>query len=273
MKQPPTDADVRAALRLRFAAPQYAALEEVGNATGFRTNRHIDVLVMSLWPSRGLELMGVEIKVSRGDLVRELKNPNKAEVIQNYCDRWWLAVSDAKLVQPGDLPPTWGLLALQGKKMRCLVEAPALQEPKQLDRPLLAAILRRAHEAERRLVEAAKVEGFERGVDVGPEEVQKRVARAQGHHDHLKASVAAFEKASGIEIDRWSTYRMEEIGAVVKKLMDARDRSVRGVSANEELERAAATLEHAAKRLRRNLKENAEEDKVLDDWAAAQESS
>jgi hypothetical protein len=267
VKPAPTDADVRAALRLRFAAPEFAALEEVGSS------RRIDMLVMSLWKSRGLELMGVEIKVSRRDLLRELKNPKKAEAIQNYCDRWWLAVSHAKLVQPGDLPPTWGLLALQGKRMICVVEAPALPAPKALDRVFLAAILRRTHEAERRLVVEAKAEGFERGIDEGPEEVQKRVARAERHHQDLKDSVEAFEKASGVEIGRWPAYRMEQIGDVVKKLMAARARGWAGVNAKEELERAAGALEHAAKRLRRKLEENTEEDQIVAEWTAAQESS
>ena len=50
-----------------------------------------DAVIMSLWPSRGLELHGVEIKVSRADWKREAADPAKAEAIAAYCDAGELA--------------------------------------------------------------------------------------------------------------------------------------------------------------------------------------
>lgn len=91
-------------LRERYPKDSHALITEVGNATGYATNRHADAIAMSLWPSRGLEIMGFEVKVSRSDWVSELKNPAKADAIALYCDTWWLVVSDAKIVQPGELP-------------------------------------------------------------------------------------------------------------------------------------------------------------------------
>jgi hypothetical protein len=54
---------IREAIAKRWAAPEYAVMWEVGRATGVVSNqRYADAVIMSLWPSRGLELHGVEIK-------------------------------------------------------------------------------------------------------------------------------------------------------------------------------------------------------------------
>jgi len=135
--------DVQALLRKRYAAPAWAYLEELRNSTGYiGTPRTADGLAMSLWPSRGLSVHGFEVKVSRSDVVKELKTPAKAEAIMKYCDHWWLVLGDAKLIEPGELPPTWGLMVVRGKsQLRAVTEAPKL-EAKPLDRGFIASVLR-----------------------------------------------------------------------------------------------------------------------------------
>ena len=106
--------NIHAAMLQRYCAPEFALLFEVGNATGFATNRHADAIAMSLWPSRGLALHGFEFKASRSDWVRELKDPAKAETIATFCDYWFLVESDREIVKANALPMTWGLLAPKG---------------------------------------------------------------------------------------------------------------------------------------------------------------
>ena len=77
-------------LAKKYAAPQYAFLEQVRNGTGGFANRSADAMALSLWPSRGLMLDGFEIKGYRTDWLRELKNPAKAEELAVYCNRWWI---------------------------------------------------------------------------------------------------------------------------------------------------------------------------------------
>ena len=110
----------------RFRYPEWTVLPGVANATGGGIQRRCDALAMNLWPSRGLELHGFEIKVSRADFLRELKDPEKAEKIAKYCDRWWLVVASADIVQEGELPPAWGLLIARGESLRLKKEAPRL---------------------------------------------------------------------------------------------------------------------------------------------------
>lgn len=145
-----TASDVLSALRLRYAEPRgaWALLECVPNGTGGRADRWADAVVMSLWPSRGIDLHGIEIKVSRSDLLRELKSPHKAEAVAQHCDFWWIAVGSTKVSDGVDLPRTWGLLVPDKKKgMKVAKESTKLKGsgPK-IDRNFVASMFRRASE-------------------------------------------------------------------------------------------------------------------------------
>jgi hypothetical protein len=101
---------------------------------------------MSLWPSAddGLELTGFELKVSRADWLREMKDPTKADPIKQFCDRWYLVIGDSKVVKyPHEIPSGWGLKLAEGDKIITMIEAPKL-EPKPLDKAFIAALMRRA---------------------------------------------------------------------------------------------------------------------------------
>ena len=136
--------DVRAALTRKFCAPEWAIFYEVAQGTGARGGRFADAVAMNLWPSRGCELHGFEIKVSRSDWLNELKQPEKSMPIQRFTDRWWI-VTPTDVIKPGELPPTWGHYIVKGNGLNVATEAPKLDREGP-DRPFLAALLRRAHE-------------------------------------------------------------------------------------------------------------------------------
>lgn len=87
----------------------------------------IDFLAVNCWPSRGFEVHGHEIKVSRSDWKRELKKPHKALLSMARCDFWWVAAPDG-IVQPGELPEGWGLMILSDKGSRVAIQAPRLRD-------------------------------------------------------------------------------------------------------------------------------------------------
>lgn len=140
-----TETAVVDALRQRFAPPAWVVLTGVANGTGVHASRYADALAMSVWPSRGLELHGFEVKTSRSDFLRELKKPDKAESIAAYCDRWWIAAGSKDVAAPEDLPPAWGLLVPHGKTMKIVKDA-SKTSAKKLTRVFLAAVLRRVSE-------------------------------------------------------------------------------------------------------------------------------
>ena len=55
-------------LSRKYRPPEWAFLVQVKNGVGWtRKDRTADALAMSLWPSRGLELHGFELKSRRSD--------------------------------------------------------------------------------------------------------------------------------------------------------------------------------------------------------------
>jgi len=142
---PLTAADIRAVLRRAFPPPEHAIVFEVAQATGFDARRHLDAVVMDLWPSRGLQLHGIEIKVSLHDWRREKANPEKAEQIARFCDVFSVAAPKG-LIPCNELPPAWGLIEIENSDQLPVrqAKAPEKTAAEPIGRPFLAAMLRAA---------------------------------------------------------------------------------------------------------------------------------
>lgn len=214
-----TSAGLRTALREHLPAKEYALMWEVSDAAGFARSRSADAIAMSLWPSRGLQLMGFEIKVSRSDWLNELRNPAKADKIANYCDRW-IVLTPAGLIPPSELPPLWGLWEFDGRAVRCAV-TPKPIEAAPMNRSFLAALLRRADETNAALIAAGITKEREVERAKWNERVETEVRERMHRYEALKRDVEQFETASGVKIkDEW---RYGEIGKAVKVVMENGD--------------------------------------------------
>lgn len=219
-----TSGDIRAAMSKRWADPEYAIMWEVGEATGAVRGRYADAVIMSLWPSRGLELHGVEIKVSRSDWKREAADPAKAEAVAKFCDRWWIHTSPRIVDDLSDLPPAWGLREFDGKTWATRREAERT-EAAPITRPFLAAMLRRADGTMRGMIrEAVRESGaaLEAEREKLRQQYSKMVADAvERRTSDLKGTAErldAFEAAFGIPLDRWAD--TAPIGAAAKALAE-----------------------------------------------------
>lgn len=221
--------NVMTALRERYPPNAYAFLAEVSDGTGSHRSRSADAIVMSLWPSRGLDLMGFEVKVSRSDWIKELEDPSKADAVCRYCDRWYVVAGNPGIVLAGELPPTWGLIERKGEKLVVAVDAPKLK-PIPFDRSFIAAVMRRTYEQldGYRLQTVQLAQEYSMGVEAGrkAEEAltQRRFENANSQlkqqYSDLRANVEAFEKASGISLWGWNKGR--EIGEAVNLLRSKR---------------------------------------------------
>jgi hypothetical protein len=141
-----TEHDVIAALHDRYSqrhgnGRRYAVAAGVRSHAGFDARRTADFVAMDLWPSKGLTLHGHEVKVSRSDWLRELKEPEKAAEFTPYMNCWWLVVSDSRIVRDGELPEDWGLMTMRGSLLRVIRSAPR-RDAKPLTPMRLAALLR-----------------------------------------------------------------------------------------------------------------------------------
>ncbi len=202
---PITSAGVVNLLRERYSPGVHITLEEVRDAAGFSASRSCDVLSLGTWPSRGLTLRGFEVKVSRSDWLREVRDPSKAETFAPYCDEWYIAAGSSKIVQMDELPETWGLLVVKGSRLECVKAATKNANPEPIDRGLLVALLKRA--TEQGPVQKALATAHANGVEQGKRDAQREL-RGTGPVDTstrdelaaLKKRVYDFERATGIPL-------------------------------------------------------------------------
>lgn len=160
-----TESDVLAALHARYAVAsqgvsiRYAIAEHVQSTAGLDARRVCDFMALDLWPSTGLELHGHEVKTSRSDWLRELRDPSKADAFRRWCDRWWLVVPDMGIIKPAEIPDGWGVMvAPTGGPARVRLAAPRLN-PEQWSRPFQAAFARAVQKTSHRALEDMRARG------------------------------------------------------------------------------------------------------------------
>jgi hypothetical protein len=252
-----TERSVTALIRAHFDGAAYAVLSQVRNQTGYGLRqRTADAIVMSLWPSRGLTLSGFEIKVSRADWKKELADPAKAEEISRFCDRWYL-VAPPKVVEPAELPPTWGLWEAGEKKLRLVQEATIAKEVQPISRGFLGALLRAATldvvpKSEVTEMVNAQVEArLERAIEVRLQtsDDARRLGQARRDLESVREEIATFENASGIKVTRWQA---GQIGKAVEAIRNGPCEAMAAALADQAqaLRKAAQLVNDAAGELR-----------------------
>lgn len=238
----------------------HTCLEQVRNQTGYATKeRTADLIAFGCWPSQGLEIHGVEVKVNRSDWLKELKDGSKAEAVARYCDRWWIAVGDPEIVKAGELPRGWGLLVPKGDdSMRAKKKAPPQEEVVPLDRPFVASVMRSAR---KEVQPGALQEAFDNGFAEGRK--QGFEAGVQNHYADRSRLVERLKDAEGeLEQIRLALgengtrllFNSSDFAAAVRVLMEARSRgdkwlSTRAKNLGDDLEKRLADL----RRLERSL--------------------
>lgn len=205
------------------AKGQWIVLSEVRNSTGeIKQARYADAIAICCSAASGFQIHGFEIKVSRSDLVQELMMPEKSAAIAAYCDRWWLVLPRATLLQDGELPTDWGLLTIRGKSLRIQKAAPQ-RSPLPLDRGFVASLLRSAHkespstdelDAERIKWNASAKENFE---------IQHRWLLDE--LDETKATLAEWEELIG---DGIHSFHIKDLAARVRFARDANPQEIVG---------------------------------------------
>jgi hypothetical protein len=213
--------EITAKLEKKYAPPSWAFFTEVKSSVGF--GRRADGIAVAMWRSLGLEIHGFEVKTSRPDWLRELKNPGKSDEIFCYCNRWWIVTQDASIIQNGELPDTWGLQVMTGRGLKIMTRAPKLR-PDPLTPWFVAEILRRHFNSMKRpeQLDAEYQRGFEAGKEQAtPGNLIYEVQKAE----KLQKRVEEFEKYSGVKIDSWKDAK--DIGDAVKTVMEYGPKAVR----------------------------------------------
>lgn len=151
LKDNMSEHDMLRRLDLRFPSNKgFAMFHHVRNTRGFgergTTLRTVDALMVGLWPSRGYEVHGFEVKSSRNDFLREMKKPEKAESIAQYCDKWWLVFSDRSIAKDDEIPKGWGLLVPRGEDgLTAAIQPKRNDSAKPLSKSFLVSVLASQH--------------------------------------------------------------------------------------------------------------------------------
>lgn len=93
------------------------------------STRRADALYLPITTAGRGTIIGHEIKVSRSDVIAELRDPLKADSWMQYCTKWWLVISDPSLIDGLVIPDEWGIMAppTKGRFMTTIRPAPTLR--------------------------------------------------------------------------------------------------------------------------------------------------
>lgn len=207
MSQKVTAEHIKKAIENKFCRPEWATFFEVGNGTGGNLRRWADAISMNMFPSRGLAIVGFEIKVARNDLQKELENPQKAEEIGKYCDQWFLVVPKGLIKEMDIIPMSWGVMEYSDGSLR-QTKKPQQLNPQPVTKQFVAALLRRADESKNKEFANAVQEKVNKQIAGIREFHEQELTRARNEVSErtkrLMEQVRQFEQASGIMIDQYT---------------------------------------------------------------------
>lgn len=205
-------------LREKYQRDRYALFFNVPDAVSLDARRRIDAVAVGIWRSVGRDISGFELKVSRSDWLREVKQVDKADPFIKVCDFFWLVTADEKIAKLNEIPACWGWMSATKHGLR--VQRPATRLPGSGDTVPVNFMLGILRLLQDNLVNSADVQTHiaSRLSDMKERqatEIAHATRRIQSALDNKCLEIEAFEKASGI---KFSSYDMGAIGDVVKQI-------------------------------------------------------
>lgn len=244
-----TTSELERRLFNKYRGDDFALCFDVRNAAGFSATRACDALGVGLWPSRGCHLYGFELKASRGDWLRELKQAAKAEAFVAYCDYWFIVAGSKDVVKAEELPAAWGLIIPRGDGLNIQIPATVNPNPLPMPRGMLASFVKRAQTQNpntgvlKQEYERGEKVGFERGKNLRPDN-NSELERLR----RLRKDVDAFAKETGIDVEHiYDAKLLTKAIALVRaeRALGRTNQDIRSIA--HQLRNALAMLDKAAK--------------------------
>jgi hypothetical protein len=181
--------------------PGAVCLTEVTSPNG---TRRADLVHIGLWSSRGAGRIDVcEVKASRADWLRELKQPAKAEAWWPHSSTYSLVVPHESLVRDGELPPGWGLMVPGSRSRRFKVVVKPQERTPTLTVPLLVTVLKCTETTRKNAVAQETRRLYQKHrLEMDALRQQKTTAASPRTAARLEL-LDQIEKALGREIDRY----------------------------------------------------------------------
>ncbi len=123
---------------------QWLLFYELPTKSGF-DSQFVDAFAMNTFPSKKFKKIAYEIKVSRADLMKELKNPDKRKWAVDHSHQFYFVCLE-HIVNVDEIPAECGLLIPQGEHGLTVVKnAPTRKSPMMLNESEMTVILKRAY--------------------------------------------------------------------------------------------------------------------------------
>lgn len=209
---------IRECLATRWPDSEYLVIPEAPEQSD-RSGRKIDLLVISLWRSRGLEVDAIEIKISPSDWVRELKAGSKADFWWRHSHRFWVAVpADMAARVKAELPTGWGLLACAEGKPTKVVVKPLKRQAEPFSWRTCVGVMRASANCGFAALARAEARGRREGLRLAEKRVEAQSVdgRLRRELEDLRGTIREFEQKAGISIGTWDAGDIGQAVAIVR---------------------------------------------------------
>lgn len=88
---------------------EWATFVELRGSTGFVNDQRIDFFAVHTWPSKRYQSIAYEVKVSRGDFLKEIRHPEKRRFAESVASKSYF-VAPIGLIKSHEVPEGWGLM-------------------------------------------------------------------------------------------------------------------------------------------------------------------
>ena len=197
MPEKVTADEIRTALESAYSAPEWYLGFEVGNSTGAGCRRHADAVAINAYASKGFEIRGFEIKVSKSDLKSELENGIKSDEIARFCDHWFLVVPKG-LTDGFTIPPTWGIIEWTETGLRQKKKAELLEK-----QPLTPGFVCAMMRGRERTMSGTAAKASEELRNQIRREVSYSLQSDAKKLVELREKLEEIKSATGISLDTW----------------------------------------------------------------------
>ncbi|KKL54342.1 hypothetical protein LCGC14_2266380 [marine sediment metagenome] len=113
-----TASDLLNVIEMRHPTPEWVFIRELRIGTGWvrqvkGEGEYIDGFALNCYPSKKYVKVAYEVKISRGDFLAELKNPDKREPFLRFSNQFFF-VAPVGLINPEEVPEECGLIEIHG---------------------------------------------------------------------------------------------------------------------------------------------------------------